>query len=182
MMTFLAVFTFPTSRHSQKSYRHSTSYLCSLSAKLVNLQESRKVWVSVCGWAEQVIDVGRGGSEKRENILNCYQRKSWTGWRCRMIHLDLWLKGLNEFLQRLLIKIWPQGDGIFYSGCNHSKTWLLFRSSDCHLAKGWFKDCKAKGNGHHNWIADLGSQKAQGLVDYPIRVKKTKRDIKITRS
>lgn len=68
--------------------------------------------------------------------------------------------------------------GYFVQGVTTPRLDYCLEAVTAILQKDDSKIAKPKEMAHHNWIADLGSQKAQGLVDYPIRVKKKQKGYK----
>lgn len=104
--------------------------------------------------------------ERKKN--KCYHRKSWAGWMFKMIHLDPWLRWLNEFLQHLLIKL-SDKRRLFCPGCNHLEPlWLLCRNN-CQFSKWWFRDWKVKEKSHLKQKVAFGFCPAQASADQPIK-------------
>ena len=92
-----------------------------------------------------------------------------------MIHLDIWLKWLNEFLQRLLTIIWPRRR-YFVQGVTTLSLDYYLEAAAAILQNDDSQIEKPRGMAYHNWIAGLGLQMALALADYPIKsLKKKKR-------
>lgn len=85
-----------------------------------------------------------------------------------MIQLGLWLKWLNELLQRLLTKIGPRRR-YFVQGVTTLSLDYDLEAAAAILQNDDSQIEKPRGMAHHNWNVGLGLQMAQALADYPTK-------------